>query len=254
MKESDSKTCVLSAVKAAIMIIEKGGTTSMADKTFRSIISKCDVSDVSIMWRLDNLIVGYSVEGRTHTILLPVGGIGTELTGVSKVFELAENVAKGKVDILDVDSELDRITKLPPIHSTWIIILTAGLAAAFYALFHHESIGSTAIVFIAAVTGQVLRMNLKAKKVKDAQITLICGLLSAGITSIALHLGFGQLEIQTLIASVVYLVPGLLMINAFVDLTEQKFIFIGTQKIINASFIFIILALVILTAYTFIKI
>ena len=251
--KSGIKTSVESALRAALMVIERGGSTAMADNTFKNIISKCDVSDVSVMWRLDNVILGYTIDGQTTTVLRPVGGIGTDLTGVSKVIELSEDVAEGKTDISDVNSELEKISKLPPVHTNWTLILVAALAAAFYSKFHYGAIGSIAVVFIAALIGQTLRLKLKSKKVKDGQITLICGLLSAGITSMALQLGFGKLDMPIMIASVIYMVPGLLMINGFVDLTKQRFIFIGMQRLLNATFLFIILAVVILTTYTFIK-
>ena len=252
-KQTEVKTSVESALKAAIRIIEYGGSTAFAEKAFQRIISKCPVSDVSIMWRIDDIIVNYSSDGSNVTVMKSIEGIGTNLTGVSKIVKLSEDVEQGKVDISSVDDELEQISKLPPLLGKPVLIIVAGFAAAFYALFHKESIETTAVVFFAAIAGQTLRLQLKAKKIKDEYVTLYCGLLSAGITSVALHRGYGQVEIQTMIACLIYLVPGLLMINAFVDMTDQKFIFIGAQRIINATFLFLVLMLVIVTAYTFIK-
>lgn len=251
--QEDIKSSVESALKASIKIIEYGGSTAFADKAFQRIISKCAVTNVSIMWRIDDIIVNYSADDGNVTIMKSIEGIGTNLTGVSKIVKLSEDVEQGKIDISSVDDELDKISKLPPLLGKPVLVIVAGFAAAFYALFHNESIETTAVVFFAAIAGQTLRLQLKAKKVKDEYVTLYCGLLSASITSIALHRGYGQVEIQTMIACLIYLVPGLLMINAFVDMTEQKFIFIGAQRIINATFLFLVLMLVIVTAYTFLK-
>lgn len=226
----------------------------MADRTFRNIISKIDFTDFDIMWRLDNLVICYSDNGQSKTFMKSVGSVGTSLTAVSNVMELSENVKAGKIPLSDVNEKLKSITEAPPIHSHIIFILAAGLAAVFYSLFHHGKIESVIVVFIAAVIGQTLRIQLQKKELRDSHITFICGLLSAGITSIFLHLGIGESDIPTLIACLIYLVPGLLMINGFVDFTKQRYIFIGLQRMVNAFFLFLILAFVILIAYTFIKI
>lgn len=251
--QSDSKKYVDSALKAAIKVIEYGGSTAFADNVFQGIISKCNVTEVSVMWRLDNIVVNYSDEGRNFTIMKPIEGIGTNLTGVSNLVKLSQDVKQGKTDISSVDSELEKINNSPSLHSKFIQILVAGFAAAFWVKFHNESFLTMAIVFSAAITGQTLRIQLRAKKVKDEYITLFCGLLSASITSIALHSGYGDVKMETMISCLIYLVPGLLMINAFVDMTNQKYIFIGSQRILNAGFLFLVLIFVIVTAYSFMK-
>jgi uncharacterized membrane protein YjjP (DUF1212 family) len=91
---------------------------------------------------------------------------------------------------------------------------------------------------------------LQARKHPAANVTFICGLLSAGIASAALRLGFSDVPSVTLIASVVYLAPGLPLINGFVDMTSHKYLLVGIERIINAVFLFTILAICIALAYT----
>ncbi len=249
----DLNNLIESALNTAVTVMHLGGSTSAADHAFKNITGSSNIKNFSIMWRLDNVLINYEAGGETKTLMKSVGNVGTNLTAVSRVIELSENVRDGKVPSADVDSELQKILNSPPIHSHFIFIILAGLAAAFYSLFHHGKIESVAIVFVSAVLGQSVRMRLQAKDFRDSHITFICGFISASITSIFLHLGYGQAEIPTLIACLVYLVPGLLMINGFVDFTKQRYIFIGLERMLNASFIFLILATVILIAYTFIK-
>ncbi|MBL8006809.1 MAG: threonine/serine exporter family protein [Ignavibacteria bacterium] len=252
-KASAINSTAESALRAAIMVIEKGGSTEYADNVFRRIISKSGAKDVAVMWRLDNVIMSYSDGENTSTLVKPVKGIGTDLTAVSEIIELSEDIFEGKKELSSLNNEIERISRLKPLHSSLTLIITAAFAAAFYSKFHDGSIADVSMVFLSAVIGQTLRIKLKRKEMNDGMITLICGLLSAGITSIVLHLGYGKVDMPTMIGSLIYLVPGLLMINAFVDMTRQKFIFIGTQRIVNALFLFMILALDILVAYTFIK-
>jgi uncharacterized membrane protein YjjP (DUF1212 family) len=81
-------------------------------------------------------------------------------------------------------------------------------------------------------------------------VTLICGVLSACIASVGLRLGCSQVVPATLIASVIYMVPGLPLINGFVDLVSHKYLLVGIERIINAAFLFLVLAVAIALAYT----
>lgn len=248
----DVKKSIESALNTALVVMHFNGVTAMAEKAFKNVISNADISNVNIIWRLDNIMVSYKVNGQNEIMMKPILSIGTSLNGLYKVMELSEDVKNGKVPIENVDSELKKILALPLIHKRLVYILLDGLAAAFYLKFHHGSLESILIVFLAAMIGETVRYYLQAKAVPGNRIMFICGIISAGITSIFLHFGYGVTEITTLIASVIYLVPGLRMINGFIDMTSLKYTFIGTQRILNAFYLLLILAVVIMIADTFI--
>jgi uncharacterized membrane protein YjjP (DUF1212 family) len=249
----DVKQSIESALNAAVVVMHFNGVTAMAEKAFKNIISTTDISNVNIIWRLDNIMVSYKVNGQDEIMMKPILSIGTSLNGLYKVMELSEDVKNGKVSISNVDSELKKIIALPLIHKRIIYILLDGLAAAFYLKFHHGSLESILIVFLAAMIGETVRYKLQAMAVPGNRIMFICGLISASIASLFLHFGYGTTEITTLIASVIYLVPGLRMINGFIDMTNLKYTYIGTQRILNAMYLLLILAVVIMIADTFTK-
>ena len=82
-------------------------------------------------------------------------------------------------------------------------------------------------------------------------MTLLCGLLSACMASVALRAGFSQVVPVTLIASVVYLAPGLPLINGFVDVLSQQISVRGTRADgTHAAYLFLVLAIAIALAHT----
>ena len=87
--------------------------------------------------------------------------------------------------------------------------------------------GSLGIAVVAVAVGQTLRSRLQAQKVAVALVTLVCGLLSAFLASAALRFGYSESVSPTLIASVVYMVPGLTLINGFIDLYSFKHALVG---------------------------
>lgn len=246
------KKSIESALNTALVVMHFNGVTAMAEKAFKNIIHNTDISGINIVWRLDNIMVSYKVNGQPQIMMKPILSIGTSLNGLYKVMELSDDVKNGKIHIEDVDSELKKILDLPLIHKRIVYILLDGLAAAFYLKFHHGSFESIMIVFFAAMVGETVRYWLQSKSVPGNRIMFICGIISAGIASLFLHYGFGDRGITTLIASVIYLVPGLRMINGFIDMTSLKYTFIGTQRILNAFYLLLILAVVIMIADTFI--
>ncbi|HMS64380.1 MAG TPA: threonine/serine exporter family protein [Ignavibacteria bacterium] len=245
------KGLIDSALNAALVVIHFNGVTAMADKAFKNIINRTDIKKVNIIWRLDSVMVSYKLNGNSELIMKPVLSIGTSLNGLYKTMELTEDVKNGKVEISDVNSELKKIIALPLIHKRWVYILLDGLAAAFYLKFHHGTFETIMIVLAAAMIGETVRYKLQSMAVPGNRIMFISGIVSAGIASLVLHNGYGTVEITTLIASVIYLVPGLRMINGFIDLISLNYIFIGMQRIVNALYLLLILAVVIMIAFTF---
>ncbi|MBP1689033.1 MAG: hypothetical protein H6Q33_5176 [Deltaproteobacteria bacterium] len=63
-------------------------------------------------------------------------------------------------------------------------------------------------------------------KLAVAPVTLTCGILSACIAGIGLRLGLSQPAAA--IASVIYMVPGLPLINGFVDVVRHKYWFVDS--------------------------
>ncbi len=253
LTDSDIKKYIESAMNTALVVLHFNGVTTMADKALRNILRGAGITGVNTIWRIDNIMVSFKLNGQPEMMMKPVLSIGTSLNGLDKVMEFSEDVKDGKVPMENIDAELNKILSLPLIHKRFVYILLDGLAAAFYLKFHHGNLESILIVLLAAMIGESVRYILQSKAVPGNRIMFICGIISAGITSLFLHFGYGTVEITTLIASVIYLVPGLRMINGFIDLTSLKYTFIGAQRLLNAMYLLLILALVILISDTFLK-
>jgi len=67
-----------------------------------------------------------------------------------------------------------------------------------------------------------------------------------------LRLGLTPAIGPTLIASVFFMVPGIPLINGFVDMVSYKHLLIGLERIANAAFLFLALAVAVAFAFSFI--
>lgn len=241
------------ALEAALLVIRNGGSTVAAERTLANILKGYKTEGVAVVWRLDFIAATRTAEGQSSTFLRPVGPIGTNLARASAVTVLAERVAQGSVAIAALETELDRIRQLSSPHNRWVMAVAAAVTAGSVSQIAGGDWGSFGIAVVAGGVGQCLRSLLQARKLAVAPVTLICGLLSAMIAGVGLRLGLSQIVPvvpATLMASVFYMVPGLPLINGFVDMVSHKYLVVGFERIMNAAFLFLILATAIAFAYT----
>jgi len=221
----------------------------MADRTFKNILKGYKQDGVSVAWRLDFVAASSAAEGRPATVLRPVGPIGVNLIRASEAAVLGERAARGEVSTTALVSEVERIRALAPPYNRWVMMAAAACTAAFFSQIPGGDWGAFGIAFVAAGVGQFFRSLLQSRRSAVAPVTLVCGVLSACLAGLGLRLGLSQTAPATLIASVIYMVPGLPLINGFVDLVSHKYLFVGLERIANAAFLFLVLAIAIALAY-----
>ena len=238
------------ALEAALLVMRNGGSTIAADRSFANVLKGYDLEPVASTWRLDFISATSTAKGQSTTVIRPVGLIGVNLVRASEIAVLGERVAKGEVAIAALGAEVERIKHLPSPYNRWVLAATAAATGACYSQIPGGDAGSFGIAFVAAGVGQFLRSLLQARKLAVAPVTLACGLLSALIAAIGLRLGFSAVETATLVGSVIYMVPGLPLINGFIDMVSHKYLLVGVERMINAAFIFLILAVAIALADT----
>jgi uncharacterized membrane protein YjjP (DUF1212 family) len=231
------------ALDAALIVMRNGGTTGTADRTFRNILKGYKQDGVSVTWRLDFAAATTVTEGQPMTVFRPVGPIGVNLARVSEAVVLGERVGRGEVDTAAVVSEIERINTLGPPYSRWAMIAAAAGSAAVFTQITGGDWGALGVACVAGGVGQLFRLWLRAKKLPVAPVTFMSGVVSACIAGIGLRLGLSSTVPPTAVASVVYMVPGLPLINGFVDVVAHKYLYVGLERIANAAYIFLILAI-----------
>lgn len=233
------------ALDVALIVMQNGGPTVKAERTFQNILKGCGEGDVSTAWRIDFVMASSMTEGRSETVSRLVGPIGVNLTRASEAALLGERVARGEIATTALGSEIARVNALPAPYNRWVMVAAAACAAACFSRISGGDWGAFGIAFVAAGIGQLLRSLLQSRKIAVATVTFVCGTLSACIAGVGLRLGLSQIEPAAAIGSIIYMVPGLPLINGFFDIISHKYLFVGLERIANATFLFLILAVAI---------
>ncbi len=237
------------ALETALVVLRNGGSTVAAERCFANVLKGFADEGVVAVWRLDFVAATETVTGHSSTVVRSVGPIGTNLVRASEAALLGERVARNELDTSTFINELERI-KRSPSHNRWVITLAAAAAAACFSRTAGGDWGSFGIAFVSATAGQSLRSMLQARKLAVTSVTLVSAALSALIASVALRMGLSETVPATLLASVIYMIPGLLLINGFVDVISRKYLLVGVERILSAASLFLVLAIAIAFART----
>jgi uncharacterized membrane protein YjjP (DUF1212 family) len=233
--------------------MQNGGSTVLADRTFRTMLRGFNAEDVWASWRLDLVTVRETGEGPRATVFRQVGPIGVNLVRASEAAVLAERFARGEVRADALGAEIKRLEALPvPYRTVWAPMAAAAFVSAATSQLLGGGWGAPGISLVAGAAGQFVRFRLQPRKIAAAPLTLIAAFVSACLAGVGLRLGLSHDVAATLTSSVFYMVPGLPLINGFVDMVSHRHLFVGLERIANAAFLFLTLAIAWALAYSFI--
>lgn len=240
------------ALDAAALVISSGGSTAAAERSLSNILkaSGAEKADpVIAAWRSDFIAVTLTEDGKPTTFVRPIAPIAVNLARASGIGVLTERALKKEIDCAELGPELERLKSVGSPYSRWVTVAAAACAAACFSRICGGDLGAFGIAFLAAGLGQLLRSFLQSRKLAATTVIFICAIVSSFIAAFALRLRLSQTLSPALISAVFYMVPGLPLINGFVDVVSQRFLVVGLERIAGAGFVFLILAVGIALAY-----
>lgn len=240
------------ALDVALIVIESGGSTANAERTFRNVLKGSKQDGGTLGWRLDLVTVTGAGDGRTSTVVRAIGPIGVNLVRASAAAALGERTARGEIGPDALAPEIGRIKALPPPYGRAAMMAASALVSALICRLLGGGLGAFGLAFVAGGLGGLVRSVLRARGLPVAPLTLICGTISASLAGLGLRLGLSQAVVPALVGSVFYLVPGLPLINGFVDMVSFRHLLIGLERIANAALLFLALAVAVAFAYSFV--
>jgi uncharacterized membrane protein YjjP (DUF1212 family) len=220
------------ALEVAVTVLNSGGATRMADKAFHNVATGCGHKDVSAIFRLD---LATAANESTVTIARNVGPINVNLLRASEAARLGERVLRSEISGWNLKSELARIRALPEPYSqlTTLVALTAS-TVGFVRLAHGDWVAASA-ASIAAIAGLLFRAWLTRRNVPGAPANLAGGILAASLAALVLRFGLTETRGATIIGSLLFLLPGLALVNGFVDVLSEKYLVMGLERLANAA-------------------
>lgn len=161
-------------------------------------------------------------------------------------FEINKNLSQLSWEAVDERLSFEEISKRfnylvnkPKMHPVVVIILTSFANASFCALFGGDWL-SMCMVFSATLIGMFVKDRMLAKKYNQFLTFAFCAFIASIVASTAVI--FHTTSEIALATSVLYLIPGVPLINGFIDIMEGHVI-TGTARLINAFLLILCIAI-----------
>jgi uncharacterized membrane protein YjjP (DUF1212 family) len=247
--EADATRRLQWALDLALQVLRNGGSTHTADRTFTRALEGCALRDAAIAWRLDTVAAYAVVDGRTVTAMRAVGPLGVHLARASAAVKLGEDLAQGVVRAAELPEALERVRRIGAPYPVLVTLAAAACAAGAFAALLGADLRAIALVCVAAAIGQGVRVAAHRHTASGTVVTLLASLASVFVAAVGIRLGVRDHAAVALIASVIHLVPGVPLINGFLDVVSARHVPTGLVRVTQASFLFSIIALALLLAW-----
>lgn len=141
----------------------------------------------------------------------------------TRLSSLSWAVADGKIDIDKAQTEMQNAIDADRGYPLPEALLTAVANGCFCGLFGGDR-PAMAVAAIAAAAGCYLKALLMARKIDIRVIWLVCAFVSGVSGCSAMLFGWGNTPAVALGTSVLYLVPGIALLNSFSDLLYRHYL------------------------------
>lgn len=173
----------------------------------------------------------------TEVIDIPQRSISFELN--SNLSALSWRAADRHMPLSDIREEYSRLVAKPKINPLFVLLMASLANASFCRLFGGD-LCAVCIVFSATLVGFSLKQELQKKGLNHYIVFILSAFMASLCASSALIFNAdADIAIAT---SVLFLIPGVPLINGVIDIVEGH-ILLGLSRIINALLLVICIAI-----------
>lgn len=157
---------------------------------------------------------------------------GVNFRAVSEIHNLSIDLERVQVPLQEAKAALIRIQQNPH-YSRWLSLLMVSLAGSAFCYTFGGGVGEIGITFLATLCGLFFKQELVKRSMNGYVVTFLSAMLSGLAIVFCWKVGMVEQPGHAFATSVLFLVPGVPLIVAFVDLLDG-FILNGIDRGVNA--------------------
>lgn len=202
-------------------LMVSGAHCGRIDRNLKRIADVFEV-DINIFYSFNGLILTTKMrnnpsETATHHKRLPSHGVHFGI--LNEISLLSWKAVSDNLSYEEVKSEFAKIKKLEH-HKRLQILFGVAVACASLCLLAKGNYMDVAFAFVASFLGMYARQEISKRHFNIMIAVIGAAFVTSFISSINVYYGIGLLPEKTLATSVLYLVPGVQLVNTVVDLIE----------------------------------
>ncbi|MDD6210946.1 MAG: threonine/serine exporter family protein [Bacteroidales bacterium] len=160
---------------------------------------------------------------------------------VSELSKLSWDIYDQKLSLTESRERYIEIVSAPRMSRWWVLVLVACANASFCRLFSGDGI-AMALVFAGTLVGFFIRQEMMNRHLNHLLVFIVSSFVASMIAGIDYFYGLGSTPDIALATSVLYLIPGVPLINSAIDLIEGHVV-VGITRLVNAGILIICIAL-----------
>lgn len=206
------------ALRAGQIMLESGANTSRVEETVHHIGAALGAEAMHVYATPSGIIGSIHVGAEHRTRVLRVVASTVSLSRIADVVAVSRRAVARSMTRSEVALALERIAVQPRSQGHWTTTIAVAAACACFAVLFGAGPREAAASALAAAIAQQMRVWLMATKLNRLIMTTLVSALAAG-TALGLSILIGgALPAVAMLASVLLLVPGVVMVSAVVDL------------------------------------
>jgi len=147
----------------------------------------------------------------------PPHGVNFRL--VSGISRMSWRIIEDKLNVEQINEEISRLTSLPHYPRLVVLSLVALAGTSFCRLFGGEG-WELVVTFVASFFGLFIRQEAIKKRFNPYLAIVFASFTASMIAGLSVNLGLGDTPEHALATSVLFLIPGVPLINSLTDLID----------------------------------
>jgi uncharacterized membrane protein YjjP (DUF1212 family) len=209
-------------LKLGMMLYEAGATVHRTIDSVRYCAQTFGDTDIHVFVNYESIEVsrrdGNYTHLRMHALAAPFKINAAVLHNISRVLTSSRQNADSS-DI--VTGKLQAISKQPPLVSKLLTTASVGVACGAFALMNHADWSALLIVPVATSLGFATKLSAIARTGNLYLAVLLSTIVTAGVAFVLLTLAKSVTPETAIISSVLFLVPGSILINGGLDILRN---------------------------------
>ncbi len=242
-------------------LLEHGATSMRVEETMGLVSHALGVDKVDVLVS-PNVIIVTTEEGPDfRTKARRIGRLHVNMASLHSVMQLVASLDSGELSREQYRQRLDTIRHTPPLYSEWVVALMVGLACAGFAAIlrhttdpsmdnpvtHPNGLLDLLSTFVGSTVAMRFRQWMQNKKVNLLAHALVAAFAAFVVAGAVAHLVHAPHREPCVPASVLFVVPGVSLLNAVDELLSGSLV-IGLSRAVQTLMIFMAIGLSVLSA------
>jgi len=175
---------------------------------------------------ISSINIGVTVERDAvrETAFRKAPHMGANFAMLTMVIRVLEAVEAGHLTALEVRNRLEDIARLPHFYPRWLIAALVGLSCGGFAALFGGDLTAIACTSVGSAIGMAVRLALHKRHYVPFMFALVSSFTAMTLTGLLLKGFSSQTPEAAMAASVLFLIPGVPLINGAADLFSTHYL------------------------------